>query len=139
MNIIDRDRALIWHPFTQEQTADPPICITHGEGAYLYDLNGQRYLDLVSSWWVNLHGHAHPQIAAAINQQAMKLEHVMFAGFTHQPAVELCEQLKTILPAELTRFFFSDNGSTAVEIALKMAHQFWWNQGEKQRSTFLKL
>jgi len=132
-----RDRALIWHPFSQEKTADLPVCITRGEGAYLLDENNQRYLDLMSSWWVNLHGHAHPKIADAIYRQACELEHVMFAGFTHKPAIELCEGLRHILPDELTRFFFSDNGSTAVEIALKMAYQFWLNQGETKRTIFL--
>ncbi len=137
MNLAQRDRKLIWHPFTQEQTAALPIPIVRGEGAYLYDENGKAYIDLISSWWVNLHGHAHPKIAEAIYEQAKKLEHVIFAGFTHEPAVTLCEQLKAILPSLLTRFFFSDNGSTAVETALKMAYQYWWNKGEKSRTLFL--
>lgn len=127
----------IWHPFTQEKTADPPLRIVRGTGPYLYDENGKKYLDLISSWWVNLHGHSHPDIAQAIFEQANILEHVIFAGCTHRPAEHLVEKLQTILPSELCYFFFSDNGSTAVEIGLKMAYQYWWNNGEKQRTTFI--
>ena len=90
MNLSARDKALIWHPFTQAKIAQPPLAITRGEGAYVYDENGKQLLDLISSWWVNLHGHSHPYIAEKIYQQALKLEHVMFARFTHEPAIELC-------------------------------------------------
>lgn len=127
-SLSQRDRQLIWHPFTQEKTAALPIAIERAQGAYLFDAQGKSYLDLLSSWWVNLHGHAHPAIAQAIYQQALQLEHVMFAGFTHKPAVELCEQLQSILPKQLNRFFFSDNGSTAVEAALKIAFQYEKNR-----------
>jgi adenosylmethionine-8-amino-7-oxononanoate aminotransferase len=137
MNLALRDHALVWHPFTQAQTADLPLAIVRGEGAYLYDENGKVYLDLISSWWVNLHGHGHPKIAKAIYEQALKLEHIIFAGFTHMPAVALCEALCPHLPELLKRFFFSDNGSTAVEVALKMAYQFWRNKGQEQRYRFL--
>ncbi len=137
MKLVERDRKLIWHPLTQEKTADLPITITSGKGAYIYDENGKSYIDLISSWWVNLHGHAHPKIAESIYNQALKLEHVIFAGFTHEPAVKLCEGLKTLLPGSLARFFFSDNGSTSIEVALKMAYQFWWNKGERDRKIFL--
>jgi adenosylmethionine---8-amino-7-oxononanoate aminotransferase len=137
MSLSLRDQALVWHPFTQAQTADLPLAMVRGEGAYLYDEEGHAYLDLISSWWVNLHGHGHPKIAKAIYEQALKLEHIIFAGFTHMPAVALCEALRLHLPASLTRFFFSDNGSTAVEIALKMAYQFWRNKGQEQRYRFL--
>ncbi|WP_265021569.1 adenosylmethionine--8-amino-7-oxononanoate transaminase [Wolbachia endosymbiont (group A) of Icerya purchasi] len=137
MNLSKRDRKIIWHPFTQEKVAKLPIAIKKAHGSYLYDENGKAYLDLISSWWVNLHGHAHPKIAQAIYEQSMTLEHVIFAGFTHEPAVTLCEKLKTLLPDKLSRFFFSDNGSTAVEVALKMAYQYWWNQGNRERTTFL--
>lgn len=137
MSLVERDREFIWHPFTQEKIADLPIAITHAKGSYLYDEDNKKYLDLVSSWWVNLHGHAHPDIARAIYQQALKLEHVIFAGFTHEPAVKLCELLSKILPTNLSKFFFSDNGSSSVEVALKMAYQYWFNQGEVERKLFL--
>ncbi|GFQ99998.1 adenosylmethionine-8-amino-7-oxononanoate aminotransferase [Trichonephila clavata] len=137
MNLSERDRKIIWHPFTQEKVAELPIAIKKAQGSYLYDENSKPYLDLISSWWVNLHGHAHPKIARAIYEQSMTLEHVIFAGFTHEPAVTLCEKLKTLLPDKLSRFFFSDNGSTTVEVALKMAYQYWWNQGNRERTTFL--
>lgn len=94
-------------------------------------------MDLISSWWVNIHGHAHPEIAKSIYEQAKTLEHVIFAGFTHEPAVNLCERLQTILPNNLCKFFFSDNGSTAVEVALKMAYQYWRNLGFHEKTTFL--
>ena len=137
MNLSERDKAIIWHPFTQEKTATPVLPVQRAQGSYVYDEQGKPYLDLISSWWVNLHGHAHPEIARAIYDQACTLEHILFAGFTHEPAVQLCEQLKTILPKTLSRFFFSDNGSTCVEVALKMASQYWHNKGEQTRTLFL--
>lgn len=135
--LAERDNAIIWHPFTQEKTADAPIAISEGKGSYLFDAQGNKYLDLISSWWVNLHGHSHPKICEAIYNQATKLDHVIFAGFTHEPAVHLCEKLQTILPQGLEKFFFSDNGSTAVEVALKMAHQYWFNKGKVERTLYL--
>lgn len=137
MNLSERDRKIIWHPFTQEKTAEIPIAIKKAYGSYLHDESGKSYLDLISSWWVNLHGHAHPEIAKAIYEQSVNLEHVIFAGFTHKPAVELCEKLHALLPNTLSKFFFSDNGSTAVEVALKMAYQYWWNLGDTGRTVFL--
>ncbi|MEX2449412.1 MAG: adenosylmethionine--8-amino-7-oxononanoate transaminase [Rhodospirillales bacterium] len=134
--IVEADRRVIWHPFTQAQTAPDAIPISHGKGAVLYGEDGREYLDLISSWWVNLHGHAHPKIVEAISEQAAKLEHVIFAGFTHAPAVTLAERLGGILPGGLTRVFYSDNGSTAVEVALKLAYQAWRNKGEA-RTKFL--
>jgi len=128
---------IIWHPFTQEKIAPIPIEITSGKGSYLYDRNGKEYIDLISSWWVNLHGHSRPEIADAIYKQSQTLEHVIFAGITHKPATTLCEKLQTILPKNLSRFFFSDNGSTAVEVALKMAYQYWQNKGETNKTLFL--
>jgi adenosylmethionine-8-amino-7-oxononanoate aminotransferase len=128
MNLSERDHQLIWHPFTQQQTAMPNIAITHGKGALLYDENGNEYIDAVSSWWTNLFGHANSQIAAAIKKQVDTLEHVIFAGFTHQPAIELSEKLIQLLPKNQSKVFFSDNGSTCVEVALKMAIQYWHNQ-----------
>lgn len=127
--LSERDQAVIWHPYTQMKSAAPPVPIVRGEGAYLIDEAGNKYLDAVSSWWVNTHGHAHPHIAAKVAEQLHTLEHVIFAGFTHPVAVELAEKLIQILPPEQVRVFYSDNGSTAVEVALKMCFQYWNNQG----------
>ncbi len=136
MSTSSRDLRHVWHPFTQAKTAPTPIPIREGRGAKLIGEDGREYLDLISSWWVTLHGHAHPAIAAAIAEQAHKLEQVIFAGFTHEPAVTLAERLSALLPGDLGRVFFSDDGSTAVEVALKLAHQYWRNKGEK-RTRFL--
>src|ERR1700688_486117 len=108
----------LWHPFTQEGADPPPLSIRGGKGVFLETQDGRQILDAISSWWVNLHGHSHPAIAAAIAEQARTLEHVIFAGFTHGPAEELAERLRRVLPAQLERIFFSDDGSTAVEVAL---------------------
>ena len=129
----------IWHPFTQDALEPEPIFIERAEGVYLYTPDGRRLLDAISSWWVNLHGHAHPLIAGAIAEQARKLEQVIFAGFTHGPAEELAARLRTVLPPSLEHIFFSDDGSTAVEVALKMAMQFWWNQGKREKRKFVAL
>lgn len=137
MRLAQRDRKIMWHPLTQEKTADLPIAIVRGKDHYIFDEDGKRYVDLISSWWVNLHGHSNIQIAEAIYQQALTLEHVIFPGFTHTPAVNLCEQLQALLPSSLSRFFFSDNGATSVEIALKMAYQYFWNKGNRERKIFL--
>lgn len=119
LTLSERDKAVIWHPFTQMQTAPLPISIVRGTGAVLEDENGKTYIDAISSWWVNLHGHAHPYIAERVAAQLHTLAHVIFADFTHQPAVELAERLLTILPEKQAKVFYSDNGSTAVEVALK--------------------
>ena len=132
MNLSQRDKAVIWHPFTQAQTAKDPIAIIKAEGIWLYAEDGQRYLDGTSSWWVNAHGHCHPYIADQIAQQAAQLEHIIFAGFTHEPAISLAEQLLAVLPGNQARIFYSDNGSTSVEVALKMALQFHFNRGEER-------
>lgn len=132
-NLVERDRTVIWHPFTQMQTAPLPIPIVRGAGSVLYDADGREYLDMISSWWVNLHGHAHPHIAQRVSEQAQTLEHVIFADFTHPPAIELAERLLAILPQNQSRIFYSDNGSTAVEVALKMAFQYWYNLGKPRR------
>ncbi|MDQ2753058.1 MAG: adenosylmethionine--8-amino-7-oxononanoate transaminase, partial [Bacteroidota bacterium] len=105
-----------------------PIAITSAKGTLLYDENNNTYIDAISSWWVTLHGHSHPYIAEKLYRQALQLEHVIFAGFTHKPAVELAERLLEILPSHFSKIFYSDNGSTSTEVALKMAIQFWWNQ-----------
>jgi adenosylmethionine-8-amino-7-oxononanoate aminotransferase len=132
MTLQDKDRAYIWHPYTQQKTAGDNIIITRGEGAYLYDEAGERYIDACSSWWTNIHGHAHPHIAQRIAAQAAQLEQVIFAGFSHPPAIELAEKLLQILPAGFEKVFYSDNGSTAVEVAIKMALQYWRNRGEER-------
>jgi len=129
----------IWHPFTQEALDPEPILIERAAGAYLYTADGRKLLDAISSWWVNLHGHAHPVIAEAIAAQARKLEHVIFAGFTHEPAIELAAGLRRVLPAELEHIFFSDDGSTAVEVALKMALQYWHNVGRPGKKRLVAL
>lgn len=139
MNLTERDRKVLWHPYTQEKIASPPIGIVRGRGVWLYTEDGRKILDAISSWWVNIHGHAHPVLNEALANQASEIEHSMFAGFTHRPAVELAEKLVSILPENLTRVFYSDNGSTAVEVALKMAYQFWQNRGEPKRKTFVAL
>lgn len=128
-SISERDADVLWHPYTQMKIAPLSIAIEKAEGAYLFDENGKKYIDAISSWWVNMHGHAHPEIANAISEQAHKLEQVIFAGFTHQPAVELAERLLPLLPKNQKKIFLSDNGSTAVEAALKMCIQFFANQG----------
>lgn len=132
MNLSERDSKLIWHPFTRQQNAVQNIAITHGKDALLWDEQGNEYIDAVSSWWTNIFGHARPEIAQAIQQQTKILEHVIFAGFTHQPAIETAERLLSILPNSQKKVFFSDNGSTAVEVALKMAIQYWHNIGERR-------
>jgi adenosylmethionine---8-amino-7-oxononanoate aminotransferase len=129
----------IWHPYTQEATEPPPVEIERGEGACLYTRSGRRLVDAISSWWVNLHGHSHPLIAEAIATQARKLEHVIFAGFTHAPGEELAQRLARILPPALSRIFYSDNGSTAVEVALKIAVQYWHNQGRPEKRRIVAL
>lgn len=127
-SLAERDRELIWHPYTQMKNAGMPVPIVRGEGVYLIAEDGKRYIDAISSWWVNIHGHAHPHIAEKVAEQLKILEHVIFAGFTHPAAVDLAERLLKILPSEQAKVFYSDNGSTAVEVALKMCFQYWSNQ-----------
>lgn len=134
-----RDTRVVWHPYTQMRTSPPPIPIVRGEGVYLYTEDGRRLLDGFSSWWVTIHGHSHPRLNAALARQAAQLEHVVFANCTHAPAVELAERLVSVVPPGLTRVFYSDNGSTAVEVALKLAVQYWGNRGEHQRRRFIAL
>jgi adenosylmethionine-8-amino-7-oxononanoate aminotransferase len=136
-----RDLRVVWHPCTQMKDHEslPMIAIRSGAGAWLEDFDGKRYLDAVSSWWVNLFGHANPRINAALQNQMAKLEHVIFAGFTHEPAVRLSEQLVALAPAGLTRCFFADNGSAAVEVAIKMSFHYWRNRGRPQKTRFVTL
>lgn len=129
----------LWYPYTQMKTTPDPIRIARGEGVWLTTEDGRRLLDGTSSWWVNIHGHSHPKLNAALAEQAAKLEHVMFAGCTHEPATELARRLTAILPSGLGRIFYSDNGSTAVEVASKMAYQYWQNRGEPKRREFVAL
>ncbi len=133
MSLAERDQHVIWHPYTQMKTAALPIPIIRGEGAVLYAEDGKSYIDAVASWWVNLHGHAHAYIAQKVAEQLQTLEHVIFAGFTHPAAVTFAERLLDILPHGQSRIFYSDNGSTAVEVALKMAIQYWQNTGTPKR------
>jgi adenosylmethionine---8-amino-7-oxononanoate aminotransferase len=132
-SLIARDAAHLWHPYTQMLTRPAPIAIVRGEGVYLFTEDGRRLLDGTSSWWVNIHGHSHPKLNAALAAQAGEIEHVIFANCTHKPGVALAERLVDVLPWGLTRIFYSDNGSTAVEVAMKMASQYWSNQGQNRR------
>ena len=138
---LKRDLKNIWHPCTQmkEHESKPPLLIEKGDGIYLIDRNGKRYIDVISSWWVNLFGHNHPHLNKAIKNQLDQMAHVMFAGITHAPAINLAETLVELTPPNLTKVFFSDNGSTSVEIALKMSLQYWQQSGEKQRTKFIYL
>ncbi len=138
-SLVDRDRACLWHPYTQMLTAPAPLPVVRAQGVYLYTEDGRRILDGISSWWVNIHGHSHPKLNEALAAQARELEHVVFAGCTHRPAVELAERLLEVLPPGLTRIFYSDDGSTAVEVALKLALQYWRNLGQPRRSKFIAL
>lgn len=132
--LSERDKAVIWHPYTPMKLRPTAIGMVRGEGVYLYDEEGSAYIDAVSSWWVNLHGHAHPTIARAIAEQTQTLAHCMFAGLTHEPAVRLAERLLAIAPSGLGKVFYSDNGSCATEIALKMALQAFHNRGQVRRT-----
>lgn len=136
-----RDLAVLWHPCTQMKDHEswPPIPIKRGQGVWLEDFDGNRYIDAISSWWVNLFGHANPRIARAISNQAQTLEHVLLAGFTHEPIIELSERLVALAPTGLTRCNYADNGSAAVEIALKMSYQFWRNTGNPKKKKFISL
>ena len=122
----------MWHPFTQMQISDAPIAIKSASGVRLVAEDGKEYIDAISSWWTNVHGHAHPYIADAISKQAHTLEHVIFAGFTHEPAVRLAERILSYLPDSQEKVFFSDNGSTAIEVAIKMSFQYWFNRNQKK-------
>ncbi len=139
--MVARDLARVWHPCTQmkDHESIPMIPIRRGEGAWLEDFDGNRYLDAISSWWVNLFGHCNPRIAVAVRGQLDALEHVLLAGFTHEPVVRLSEALVEVAPPGLTRCFYADNGSSAVEVALKMSFHAWLNRGESRRTRFVTL
>ena len=132
MNLQQRDEQHLWHPYTQHQTAAKPIGIVKGKDALLWDEDGNEYIDAIASWWVNPYGHSNERLAKAAYKQLTELEHVLFGGFTHKPAVELAEKLMSILPKNQQKVFFSDNGSTAVEIGIKMALQYFYNKGERR-------
>ena len=136
MDLKERDAKYIWHPFTHQLNAKPNINIVKGEGVYLIDDNGNKYIDAISSWWVNLHGHCHPYISQKVSEQLVTLEHSIFSDFTHPNAVTLAERLLQHLPNNQSKIFYSDNGSTAVEVALKMTLQYWHNKNE-QKTTFI--
>ena len=129
----------LWHPFTQEGVDPPPLTVRGGKGVFLETQDGRQILDAISSWWVNIHGHAHPVIAEAVARQAARLEHVLFAGFSHEPAEELAARLGKIVPQPLRHVFFSDDGSTAVEVALKLALQYWRNSGRAGKRQIVAL
>lgn len=139
--ITDRDLDVLWHPCTQMKDHEwlPMIPIRRGKGVWLEDFDGNRYLDAISSWWVNLFGHSNDHINAALARQAEKLEHVIMAGFSHEPAVKLAEQLVQVTPPGLQRVFFADNGSSAVEVALKMSFHYWLNNDQPHRNQFISL
>ncbi len=139
--IAARDLAVVWHPCTQMQDHErlPLIPIARGEGVWLHDFDGRRYLDGISSWWVNLFGHANPRINTAITEQLGRLEHVLLAGFTHAPVLELSEALVRLLPQGLSRCFYADNGSAAVEVAVKMSFHYWRNLGRPRKQRFVTL
>lgn len=141
-DLSSRSRKVLWHPCSQMKDYEselPLIPIKKGQGVWLYDTEGNRYLDAISSWWVNLFGHAHPKINQAIKAQADNLEHVIFAGLTHEPGVRLAERLVALAPGHLDRCFYADNGSSAVEAALKMSFQYWQNMGQGQKRKFMTL
>jgi adenosylmethionine-8-amino-7-oxononanoate aminotransferase len=138
-DLIQKDLTYNWHPYTQMsmQQANPPLLIEKARGIKLYDASGQWYYDTISSWWCNIHGHLHPRIVNAIKQQLNTLDHTLFAGITHKTAIDLSERLVQIAPDGLQRVFYSDDGSTAVEVALKMSLQYWRNSGHPEKSKFV--
>ncbi|MFK5955566.1 MAG: adenosylmethionine--8-amino-7-oxononanoate transaminase [Planctomycetota bacterium] len=138
-NLPQRDQKVCWHPYTQHQLDPEPLAVVAAKDATLTLADGTEVIDAISSWWANLHGHARPEITAAMAEQAVKLDHIMFAGFTHEPAVRLAEELVDMTPDGLSRVFYSDNGSTAVEVGLKAVYQTWVRRGQPSRTVFLAL
>ena len=137
MNIQNLDDKHIWHPYTQYATSPKPLLVEKAKDAIIYTADGKEIIDAVASWWVNIHGHSNERLAAAIKKQFLKLEHVIFAGFTHEAATTLAESLLPLLPGQPDRLFFSDNGSTAVEVGVKMALQYFYNKGETERNQII--
>jgi adenosylmethionine-8-amino-7-oxononanoate aminotransferase len=138
-DLVERDARVLWHPYTQHGLERDPLPVVRARGAWLELADGRRILDAISSWWACLHGHAHPHLVAAIARQAAELDHVLFAGATHEPAVRLAEELLALAPPGLARVFYSDDGSTAVEVALKMVAHAWQQRGERRRTVFVAL
>ncbi|NVK66621.1 MAG: adenosylmethionine--8-amino-7-oxononanoate transaminase [Flavobacteriales bacterium] len=133
MNLTERDKKYVWHPFTQHKTAGDQLEIVKASGVTLFDAGGKEYIDANSSWWVNVHGHGHPHIGKAISEQFNTIDHIVFAGATHPKAVEIAERIVEKTPGNLQKVFFSDNGSTAVEVGLKMAFQYFFNSDKPRR------
>jgi adenosylmethionine-8-amino-7-oxononanoate transaminase len=141
VDLLELDRRYLWHPYTQMKDfeEDDPLFVDRADGVFLFDAQGQRYYDTISSWWCILHGHNHPRIKAAIRDQLERLEHVHFAGTTHEGAIRLAEKLAALTPERLNKVFYSDNGSTACEVAIKMSFQYWKHMGENQRESFISI
>ncbi|MDQ6902501.1 MAG: adenosylmethionine--8-amino-7-oxononanoate transaminase [Bacteroidota bacterium] len=137
MSIAEKDFQYIWHPYTHQKNRLPAIPIVKGKKTILFDEAGNKYIDAISSWWVNIHGHGNKYIAKQLYKQAKKLQQVIFTGFTHEPAVALAEKLLKVLPGDFSKIFYSDNGSTATEVAIKMSLQYWMNNGEGNRNKIL--
>ncbi|MBF0544588.1 MAG: adenosylmethionine--8-amino-7-oxononanoate transaminase [Candidatus Riflebacteria bacterium] len=139
--MLKEDLQYNWHPYTQMEAliSNPPLLIEKAQGIKLFSVDGNFYYDTISSWWCNIHGHCHPRIVEAVQQQISRLDHIMFAGFTHEPVIELSSRLAALTPKPLERLFYSDNGSTAVETALKMSVQYWKNTGQSQKNRFISL
>ena len=138
---LEKDLAYNWHPDTQMRSLreHPPLLIERAEGLKLYDADGRWYYDTISSWWCNVHGHGHPRLREAVARQMAQLDHVLFGAIAHRPAIALSERLLHLAPEGLTRVFYSDNGSTAVEVALKMSLQYWSNLGQPEKCRFVSL
>ncbi|MEM7203624.1 MAG: adenosylmethionine--8-amino-7-oxononanoate transaminase [Planctomycetota bacterium] len=139
LDLSERDARVVWHPYTQHGVEPEPLAVAGAAGAWLELADGRRVLDAISSWWATLHGHAHPALVAAMTAQAARLDHVLFAGATHEPAVRLAEELLAVAPPGLQRVFYSDDGSTAVEVAIKMVLQAWAQRGEPARRVLIAL
>lgn len=141
ISLEEKDLKHIWHPCSQMKDYEklPPIVIDHAKGMYLYDIHGKKYMDIISSWWCNLFGHCNERINTALKNQVDNLEHVIFANFSHKPAIELCELLCEVLPKGLNKFLFTDNGSSAIEAAIKLSFQYHYQVGEVHRKTFMSL
>jgi adenosylmethionine-8-amino-7-oxononanoate aminotransferase len=131
--LSEKDKQHVWHPFTQAKTALPPLVINRAEGVWLFSEDGKKYMDVNSSWWTNIHGHGNKYIADKIREQFLELDHVIFAGVTHPKAIELSERILNLLNGDFQKVFFSDNGSTSVEVAIKMVYQYWFNKGVSKK------
>ncbi|HEB63346.1 MAG TPA: aminotransferase class III-fold pyridoxal phosphate-dependent enzyme, partial [Gammaproteobacteria bacterium] len=141
-DLLQRDLSVLWHPCTQMKDHEhflPMIPIQSGKGVWLTDFDGNRYLDAISSWWVNLFGHANPTINTALKAQVDQLEHVLLAGFSHEPVIQLAEKLVERTPQGLDRCFFVDNGSSAIEASLKMSYHYWLNKDKQKKTKFITL